>query len=87
MKLKTSDLRKIIKEEYSRAIPEFAIRQIADMCVEEIKRKMLGYINSKSTSQVDKRKMISKMNLVLEDLEKELKDVIDENVSKFFTEI
>lgn len=87
MKLKTSDLRKIIKEEYSRAVPEFAVRQIVDACVEDLKRRMLSHVNSKVSSQTEKRKMIAKMNLVLEDLEKELKNAIDEKVSNFFSEM
>lgn len=85
MKLKTSELRKLIKEQYS--VPDFFIRQLVEACVEDLKRKMLSHINSKSNSSVEKKKMIAKMNLVLEDLEKELKDLIDEKVSRFFSEI
>lgn len=85
MKLRTNELRKLIKE-YSRAIPEFAVVQIVDTCVEDVKKMMLNHIRSKSTSQAEQKKMIARLNPVLEDLEKELKEVIDEKVTRFLSE-
>jgi hypothetical protein len=48
---------------------------------------MVNHINSKSNSQQGRQKMIARMNLNLEELEKELKNLIDEKISKFFSEI
>jgi hypothetical protein len=87
MKLNVKDLRKIVKEEYSKAIPEFFVRQTVESCIEGIKRAMVNHINSKSNSQQGRQKMIARMNLNLEELEKELKNLIDEKISKFFSEI
>jgi hypothetical protein len=87
MKLNVKDLRKIVKEEYSRAIPEFVVRQTVESCVEDLKRAMVNHINSKSNSQQSRQKMIARMNLNLEELEKDLKELIDEKISKFFSEI
>mgnify|MGYP003350706040 CR=1 FL=1 len=84
MKLTSSRLKKIIKEELARGIPEFSVRQIAETCAEDVKRLIVNHINSNSSSQQERTYMISQMNLVTEDLEKDVKDLIDSKLSEFF---
>jgi hypothetical protein len=84
MKLKASELRKLIKEEFSRSVPEFAIKQIAEECAEDVKRLVVNHINAKSTSQQERQQSISQMNIVMQDLEVRIKDLIDEKLSEFF---
>jgi len=87
MKLNLKDIRKIVKEEYSRTIPEFLVKQAVESCVEDLKRAMVNHINTKSNSQQNRQKMIVRMNLNLEELEKELTEIVDEKLSKFLSEI
>ena len=87
MKFNLKDIRKMVKEEYSRAIPEFIVKQAVESCVEDLKRVMVNHINSKSNSQQSRQKMIVRMNLNHEELEKELKNIVDEKISKFLSEI
>jgi hypothetical protein len=83
MKLTGTRLRKIIKEELVRGIPEFSVRQIAETCSEDVKRLIVSHINSNSSSQQERIHMISQMNIIIEDLEKEVKDLIESKLSEF----
>jgi|694.fasta_scaffold19169_3 hypothetical protein len=81
MKLKAKDLRRIIKEEFSSTIPDFMLRQMAEKCSEDLKRLMINHIKVKSPA--DRTYMIALANKVSEDLEEEVKKLLDEKLSEF----
>jgi ATP-dependent RNA circularization protein (DNA/RNA ligase family) len=80
---KQSNLQKLIREELNSAIPAFAVRQIAEECAEAMKRLMINHINTKSTSQKERQQMTVRMNKIMEDVEDEIKDLLDEKLSDF----
>lgn len=81
MKLKTKDLRRLIKEEFSSTIPDFMLRQMAEKCAEDLKRLMVNHIKVKSTA--DRAYMIALANKVSEELEEEVKTLLDTKLSEF----
>jgi len=105
MKIKVKDLRKLIRENYAREIPQYAVD---DICLAAIKMKPLMaskycrdglehylkmHINSTSSGPMDLRKKVSKMHMVLSNMEEEirsmkdlqenLKEVVDQAVRRF----
>lgn len=87
MKLSVADIRKIIREEYARGIPDFAISQIATDCAEDTKRQLVRFINQKSANPQQQRQLLSAANLVTKDLEKEIKEKIEEKLLDFLQRI
>jgi hypothetical protein len=83
MKTSLPKLRKLIKE-YARGVPSFSVTQIAESCSEDVKRLIVNHINMTSPSQQERTYMLAQMNHMLEELEKEIKDVIDTKLSNFF---
>ena len=87
MKLKVSELRRLIRENYAREIPQHAIEDIckkslklspkraAEFCGEKLEYYFKLHINSTSTSQADLRYKITKMHNVLSDMKEEIKDL------------
>lgn len=97
MKMKVSDLRKLIRENYAREIPQFAIE---DACSAAIKMKPLAaskhcreklehyfklHINCTSSSPADMRRKIIKMHSVLSNMEEEIREL--ENLKDELREI
>ncbi len=87
MKIKIADLRKLIRENYAREIPQYAVEQaysssiklkspkrIADRCKEELEHYFKMHINSTSSSPADMRKKILKMHNVFETMKEEIID-------------
>jgi hypothetical protein len=73
--------RRVIKEQF---IPEFAIRQISDACADDVKRLIINHINSNTTSQAERQQMLGQMNIIMEDLQDEIKKLLDSKVNEFF---
>jgi hypothetical protein len=83
MKLKVSELKKIIKEEYFRGLPEFVVAGVASDCAEQMKRHLVQHINQRSKDPKQQRELLAKANKVLDSLEKEIKEKIEEKLFSF----
>lgn len=73
--------RRVIKEQF---IPEFAIRQISETCAEDVKRLIINHINSSSSSLQERQHLLGQMNIIMEDLQGEIKELLDDKVREFF---
>jgi len=87
MKMKVKELRRIIRENYAREIPQYAIddtclkviklkmnpSQAADYCREQLEHYFKMHINSTSNSPADMRYKIVKMHQVFDDMEEEIR--------------
>ncbi len=82
MKIKTSDLRKLIKEELF--VPEYKVVEISEECADSVKKLLVHYINKKSTSSKERIALTAQANSVIADLKKDLKDKINEKLDVFF---
>jgi hypothetical protein len=82
MKIKTSDLRKLIKEELF--VPEYKVVEISEECADSVKKLLVQYINKKSTSSKERIALTAQANSVIADLKKDLKDKINEKLDVFF---
>ena len=86
-KLISEEVKKILNEDYARGIPDFTVSQAASSCAEEMKRHLVRYINQKSSNPKQQREMLAKSNVVLEDLEKEIKQKIEEKLFEFLQSV
>lgn len=83
MYMTITELRRLIKEEYLRGVPEFVFREATKKYIDEIRKHVKAYILlSKSNDFVAQREAIDTMNDVMEKLEEEANALLED---KLFT--
>ena len=87
MKIKVKDLKRLIRENYAREIPQYAVDETCEVaitldpkkacryCREQLEHYFKMHINSTSTSPADMRAKIIKMNRILSNMEEEIRDL------------
>ena len=86
MKIKVKDLKRLIRENYAREIPQHAIDEMCEMafsdpknavkhCKEKMQHHLTKHIYSTSVSRADMVQKINKMNLILRNLESEISEL------------
>lgn len=81
--LTVKDLRRLVREEYARGIPDFVTTNAASNCAEEMKRHLVRYVQQKSNNPQMQRELLGRANSTLADMEKELKQVIEKHMMAF----
>lgn len=88
MKVRVGDLRKMIREEYLRGVPEFALRQATEKYVEEIRQHVFKYIlMNKSANGPDQRAAIAAANEVMEQLEEKANYLLEDQLWNFIRQV
>jgi len=82
-RLSIKDLRRLVREEYARGIPDFVTTNAASNCAEEMKRHLVRYVQQKAADPRMQRDLLGRANLSLEEMEKEIKDVIEKHMMAF----
>lgn len=84
MKVRVGNLKKVIREEFLRGVPEFVLRQATTKYVEEIRQQIFRFIlANKSNTGADQREAIAACNVVLEDLEQKANDLLEDQLYQF----
>lgn len=81
--LTVRDLRRLVREEYARGIPDFVTSNAASNCSEEMKRYLVRYVQQKSADPRQQRELLARANASLDEMEKELKQVIEKHMLAF----
>ncbi len=88
MKVRVGDLRKAIREEYLRGVPEFVLRQATTKYVDEIRQQIFRFIMmNKSQTPADQREAQAAANQVLEDLESKANDLLEDSLYQFIRQV
>lgn len=82
-RISIKDLRRLVREEYARGIPDFVTTNAASNCAEEMKRHLVRYVQQKANNPQLQRELLGRANASLEDMEKELKQVIEKHMMAF----
>ena len=82
-RISIKDLRRLVREEYARGIPDFVTTNAASSCAEEMKRHLVRYVQQKANNPQMQRELLGRANASLEDMEKELKQVIEKHMMAF----
>lgn len=82
-KISIKDLRRLVREEYARGIPDFVTSNAASNCVEEMKRHLVRYVQQKAADPRTQRELLGRANSSLDEMEKEIKDVIEKHMMQF----
>ncbi len=82
-KLSLHQLRKLIREEYGRGIPDFATTNAASNCSEEMKGHLVRFIQQRTTNPVEQRQLYVKASESLKTMETEIKEVIEKHLLQF----
>lgn len=78
-----SETRKIVKEDYARGIPDFAISEVAEEAAEGLKRHLRAYVNRMSQNPTHQRQMLTSANEVINEVKEEIKKVLEDKLLKF----
>ena len=88
VKVRVGDLRKVIREEYLRGVPEFVLRQATTKYVDEIRQQIFRFISTNKSSQPqDRRNAIEAANEVLEELERKVNALLEDHLWSFVQRI
>ena len=79
----SQQVKKVLREDYARGIPDFALSDIASEAAEGLKRHLRRYIQTNSPDPVKQRQMLAAANQVLRELEKDLKDKMEDKLLQF----
>ncbi len=85
--LTVKDLRRLVREEYARGIPDFVTSNAAAGCAEEIKRHLVRYVQQKAADPKTQRELLGRANISLDEMENEIKDVIEKHMMTFIYNI
>lgn len=77
------EVKKVLSEDYARAIPDFAFSQVASDAVEGMRRYLRKNIQQTTSSPSEQRKKMAAAARVLEDLEKDVKDLLERRLLDF----
>ena len=80
-------VKKKLKEDYARGIPDFALSEVADEASEGLKRHLRNYILLTSPDPVKQRQMFAAANVVLKELKTELKEKMEEKMLQFMRSV
>ncbi len=78
-----SEVKSLLKEDYARGIPDFALSQVAADATEGLKRHLKRHISQMANDPVKQRQMLASANAVLRELEGEMKELLEEKLLKF----
>lgn len=88
MKARLGDIRRAIREEYLRGVPEFVLRQATEKYVEEVRQHIMKFIlTSKSDTGIDQRAAMAAANEVLEELNEEAFNLLEEKLWAFLRKV
>lgn len=88
VKVCIGDLRRLIREEYLRGVPEFVLRQATTKYVDDIRQQVFRYISSnRSATPEDRRNAIAAANEVLEELETKANALLEDQLWSFVQRI
>ena len=82
-KVIASEVKSLLKEDYARGIPDFAISQVAADATEGLKQHLRRHISQMASDPVKQRKMLASASQVLRELEGEMKELLEEKLLKF----
>ena len=82
-RISVKDLRRLVREEYARGIPDFVTSNAASNCAEEMKRHLVRYVQQKANDPRQQRELLGRANVSLDDMEKEIKEVIEKHMMAF----
>jgi hypothetical protein len=77
------EVRSSLREDYARGIPDFALSQVASETTESLKRLLKRNIQMTAQDPVRQRQMLAAANDVLEELEVEIKQLLEEKLLKY----
>jgi hypothetical protein len=82
-KVIASEVKTVLKEDYARGIPDFAISQVAADATEGLKRHLRKHISQMASDPAKQRQMLAAANAVLRETEAEMKELLEDKLLKF----
>ena len=77
------EVKALLKEDLMRGIPDFVLSQIASETSENLRRHLKRFINQSASDPTKQRQMLVAANEVLKELEKEVKDLLEDKLMGF----
>jgi len=83
MKDPEDQIRKIIREEFMRGVPEFMLRQATDDCTERLRQHIKRFIATRAENPTHSRELLQLANESLADLDEEMYALVEDKLWSF----
>jgi len=88
MKVRVSDIRRLIREEFLSGVPEWRLRQDTADFVDAIRDRIKDYVLvNKSGTSIDRAEALAAMNLVCDELEEKVYAVLENELFAFLRHV
>ncbi len=77
MKVRLGELRQVVREEFLRGVPEFALREATRKYIEEVRQHVQRHIAATKRNPTDTRDAIASANEVLHKLEEDANNMLE----------
>lgn len=82
-----SEIKSILKEDYARGIPDFALSDVAKATIDGLKVHLNNHILQTCTDPVQQRKKFDAANEVLKSIEPEIKQYLENKLADFMRRV
>lgn len=83
MKVRLSEIRKLVQEEYLRGVPEFLLRDITKRYMESLRALMSRHIESTTKDSSEARIAMDAANETLKSLEENVNQLLEDHLWEF----
>lgn len=88
MKMRVGELRQLVREEFMRGVPEWALREATKKYVDEIRQYVKRFIMmNKSETNIDQQEAMAIANEVLEELEDKAYNLLEDQLYQFIRRV
>ena len=77
------EVRRVLKEDYARGITDFALSDVAQKASSGLLQHIKKHIPLVAPDPVKQREMLASANIVLQELEAEMKELMEDKLLKF----
>lgn len=79
----SSEISTLLNEDYARGIPDFAISNVASDACNSLKKHLKIHAQLVAPNPTKQREILGHMNLVLEEMEIEMKELIEQKLQDY----
>ncbi len=79
----SSEVFSLLKEDYARGIPDFVLSNIASDACSDLKKHLKIHAQLISPNPTSQRELLGHMNLVLEEMEIEMKELMEQKLQDY----
>lgn len=82
-KVTITEIRRLIKDEYMRGVPEFMLRKASSDCVEQVRSQVMKFIQLRAEDPTHRRELTQLADTAFEELDEKLYQELENSLYQF----